>query len=50
MVSIEAFDELLAVDILLVGRAAIPEMGVPVDDENLLAFGCPVHGVSPAPT
>src|SRR3954470_17775421 len=49
MVSIEAFDELLAVYILLVCRASIPEMGMPIDDENFFTLGCPVHGVSPAP-
>ena len=49
MVRIKAFDELLAVDILLVCRASIPEMGMPIDDENFFTLGCPVHGVSPAP-
>jgi hypothetical protein len=49
MVSIKAFDELLAVNILLVCRASVPKMGMPVDHENFLTLGCPVHGVSPAP-
>src|SRR5258708_25793388 len=49
MVSIEAFDELLAVYILLVCRASIPKMCMPIDDENFFTLGCPVHGVSPAP-
>ena len=37
MIGVEAVDELLAVDVLLVCRAAVPEMGVSVDDENLFA-------------
>jgi hypothetical protein len=44
MVGIEAFDELLAVNILLVGRAAVPKMRVPVDDEYLFTVRSPVHG------
>src|SRR5271163_1924237 len=44
MVSVEAFDELLAVNILLVGRAAVPEMRVPVDDEYLFTVRSPIHG------
>src|SRR3984957_16941086 len=44
MIGIEAFDELLAVNILLVGRAAVPKMRVPVDDEYLFTVRSPVHG------
>jgi hypothetical protein len=44
MVSVEAFDELLAVNILLVGRAAVPKMRMPVDDEYLFTVSGPVHG------
>ena len=44
MIGIEAFDELLAMNILLVGRARVPKMRVPVDDEYLFTFRGPVHG------
>jgi hypothetical protein len=44
MVGIEAFDELLAMNIFLVGRAAVPEMRVPVDNEYLFTLRSPVHG------
>src|SRR5271170_5201546 len=44
MIGVEAFDELLAVNILLVGRAAVPKMRVPVDDENLFTVSSSVHG------
>jgi hypothetical protein len=44
MIGVEAFDELLAVNILLVGRAAVPKMRMPVDDEYLFTFRGPVHG------
>jgi hypothetical protein len=41
MIGIEAFDELLAVNILLVGRAAVPKMRMPVDDEYLFTVRSP---------
>jgi hypothetical protein len=44
MIGIEAFDELLAVNILLVGRASVPKMRMPVDDEYLFTVRSPVHG------
>src|SRR5271170_3809015 len=44
MVSVEAFDELLAVNILLVARAAVPKMRMPVADEYLFTVRSPVHG------
>jgi hypothetical protein len=44
MIGVEAFDELLAVNILLVGGAAVPKMRVPVDDEYLFTASGPVHG------
>src|SRR5580704_10307667 len=44
MVGIEEFDELLAVNILLVGRAAVPKVRMPVDDEYLFTVRSPVHG------
>src|ERR1700719_2059724 len=47
MIRIETVDELLAVDVLLIGRASVPEMRMPVDYENLFALRSPVHGVSP---
>src|SRR3984957_8291189 len=43
MISIEALDELLAVNILLVGWAAVPKMRMPVDDEYLFTVSSPVH-------
>jgi hypothetical protein len=49
MIGIEAFDELLAMNILLVVGAAIPIMRVPVDDEYLFTISGPVHGDSPSP-
>jgi hypothetical protein len=47
MRSIKAFDELLAMNVFLVGRAAIPKMGVSIYDEDFLAALRPVHRVSP---
>ena len=47
VVGIEAVDELLAVDVALVGRRGIPEVGVPVDDEQLFPVAGPVHHVPP---
>jgi hypothetical protein len=44
MIGIEAFDELLTVNILLVGRAAVPKMRMPVDDEYLFTVRSPVYG------
>ena len=38
VVGVEALDELLAVDVALVRRAPVPEVGVAVDDENLFAL------------
>src|SRR5271156_1484886 len=49
MIRIEALDELLAMNILLVGRAAVPKMRVPVDDEYLFTVSGLVHGDSPYP-
>jgi hypothetical protein len=46
MIGVEAFDELLAMNILLIGWAAVPKMRVPVDDEYLFTFRSPVHGDS----
>src|SRR5258706_3968454 len=45
MVSVKAIDELLAVYILLVLRAAVPEMRVPVDHEDLFAVYGFKHGL-----
>ena len=47
MIGVEALDELLAVNVFLVGGAAVPKMGVPVDDEYLFTVSGPVHGDSP---
>ncbi len=43
VIAVEAVDELLAVHVLLIGRAAIPKVGVAVDDENFLALVGLVH-------
>src|ERR1700722_1451252 len=45
MVGIKALDELLAVNVLLVRRASVPEMRMSVDDKNFLTFRGLVHGV-----
>jgi hypothetical protein len=45
MVGVKAIDELLAVYILLVLRAAVPEMRVPVDHEDLFAVFGFKHGI-----
>jgi hypothetical protein len=44
MIGVETLDELLAVNVLLVGRTAVPKMRVPVDDEYLFTVSSPVHG------
>ncbi len=49
MIGIETLDELLAMDVLLVGRTSIPEMRMPIDDEDLFTLCRPVHGVLPVP-
>ena len=43
MVAVEAVDELLAVDVLQVLLAAVPQVGVTVDDEDFFAVRRPVH-------
>jgi hypothetical protein len=35
VVSVKTFNELFAVNILLVGGAAVPKVRVPIDDEDL---------------
>ena len=47
MVGVEAVDELLAVDVALIGRRGIPEVGVSVDDEQLFPVAGPIHHVPP---
>ncbi|MGY4299788.1 hypothetical protein ACVWXN_007883 [Bradyrhizobium sp. i1.4.4] len=49
MIGVEAVDELLAMDILLVLRAAVPEMRVPVNHEDLFAVFCPEHRILRSP-
>ena len=46
VIVVKAVDELLAVDVLLVCRAAVPKMGVAIDDKDLFAGACFVHGMS----
>ena len=46
VVGIEAFDELLAVNVALIVRAAVPHVGVPVDDEDLFTGAGLVHDLT----
>jgi hypothetical protein len=43
VVAVETVDELLAMDVLQVLLAAVPQVGVTVDDEDLFAVRRPVH-------
>ena len=43
VIGVEAFDELLAVNVALIVRAAVPHVGVAVDDEDLFAGAGLVH-------
>src|SRR4029077_2835918 len=47
MIGVKAINELLAVDVLLIGRAAIPKVRMPVDDENVFARLRSIHRVLP---
>jgi hypothetical protein len=43
VVAVETVDELLAMDVLQVLLAAVPQVGVTVDDEDFFAVRRPVH-------
>jgi hypothetical protein len=48
VIRVEAVDELFPVNVALVLRAAVPEMGVTVDDEYFFALRRLEHELSPA--
>ncbi len=46
MIIIKAVDELLSVNVLLIGGTAVPQMGVGVDHKDLLSGFGSIHGAS----